>query len=86
MEYYGPVACWQGGGHAPSVKIFRGCQKLEKGAKNCITNDARMLFVRKNSEFGKTEELFNFLGRLCFGERKSGQDDKSILTAQCRFL
>ena len=36
MEYYEPVACWQGGGHAPSVKIFRGCEKLEKGAKTAL--------------------------------------------------
>ena len=53
---------------APPVNIFRGRQKLEKGAKNCITNDARTPFVGRNSEFGKTEELFNSLGRLCFAE------------------
>ena len=52
----------------PPVKIFRRCQKLENGAKKCITSDARTSFVGRNSEFGKTEELFNSLGRLCFGE------------------
>ena len=68
----------------PPVKIFRGRQKLEKSAKNCITNDSRTPFVGRNSEFGKTEELFNSLGRLCFAE-VSGQDGKSALTA-CHFL
>ena len=47
------------GGPWPPVKIFRGCQKLEQGVKNCITNDSRMPFVGRNSEFGKTEELLN---------------------------
>ena len=64
------MACWQGGpgDRSPPVKIFRGYQKLEKGTKNCITNDTRTPFVGRNSEFGKTEELFNSLGRLCFVE------------------
>ena len=51
------------GGPGATVKIFRGRQKLEKGA-----NDARTPFVGRNSEFGKTEELFNSLGGLCFAE------------------
>ena len=46
---------------SPPVKIFRGCQKLEKGTKNCITNDIRMPFVGRNSEFGKTQERYNSL-------------------------
>ena len=33
-----------GGGPWSPLKIFRGRQNLEKGAKNCITNDARTPF------------------------------------------
>ena len=47
---------------AGGAKSFRGRQKLEKGAQNVIINDARTPFVGRNSEFGKTEELFNSLG------------------------
>ena len=57
-----------GGPWSPPVNIFRGRQKLEKGAKNCITNKARTPFVGRNSKFGKTEELFNSLESLCFVE------------------
>ena len=59
-------------------KIFRGRQKLEKGAKNCITNDARTPFVGRNSEFGTTEELFNSLGRLCFAEVRVAKTARAL--------
>ena len=59
-----------GRGASPPLKIFRGCQKFEEGAKTAC-NDARM-FVR-NSEFGKTEELFNSLQHLCFVEERVGK-------------
>ena len=72
------VACWQGGpwGRCPPVK--RGRQKLEKGTKICITNDARKPFVGRNSEFGKTEELFNSLGRLCFAEGRVAKTARAL--------
>ena len=60
------------------MKIFRGRQKLEKGAYGCITNDARTPFVGRNSEFGKTEELFNSLGRLCFTEGRVTKTARAI--------
>ena len=63
----GVLAGGDGGAMAPSVKIFRGRQKLEEGAKFAC-NDART-FVR-NSKFGKTEELFNSFWRLCFAEER----------------
>ena len=77
--YYPTVACWQGSrGAVPPVKNCRGRQTLEKGAQNCITNDARTPFVGRNSEFGKTEELFNSLGRLCFGEGRVAKTARAL--------
>ena len=49
------LAGGQGRRRGPPVKIFRGRQKLEKGAKKFITNNARTPFFGRNSEFGKTE-------------------------------
>ena len=60
------------------MKIFRGRQKLEKGANDCITNDARTPFVGRNSEFGKTEELFNSLGRFCFAEVRVAKTARTL--------
>ena len=59
------VTCWQGG---------RGAV----GAKNWITNNARMSFVGRNLEFGKTEELFNSLGRLCFAEGRVAKTARAL--------
>ena len=72
--------CWQVGRGAVvhPVKIFKGRQKLEKGAKNCITNDARTPFVGRNSEFGKTKELFNSLGHLCFAEGRVAKTARAL--------
>ena len=62
-----------GGGPWSPLKIFRGRQKLEKGA-----NDARTPFVGRNSEFGKTEELFNSLGCLRFVEGRVAKTARAL--------
>ena len=67
-----PVSRWASppsggpGSRAPLVKILRGRQEL-----HVIT------FVR-NSEFGKTKELFNFLWRRCFSEKSVAKTARAL--------
>ena len=64
-----PVVCWQGG-FPPPWRFLEGAKSLRKVPKTAC-NDARMFF--RNSEFGKTEELFNSLQHLCFVEERVGK-------------
>ena len=52
----------EAGGHAPSVKIFRGCEKLEKGAKTALLMMQKCCLSGKIQNLEKLKNSSTFLG------------------------